>query len=166
MILLPDEDGVTPSGEIDVSNEGGTITLTKAFEATMVSTVETPPSRSVVINNITTALIDNMFIVNPPEEVQQIVEEEAINDLEQDQGLLDVDFLEFDELDRDALADSEVDLEYSELDIDMLDVDFLTDLLDVVEELERTTIKLVDTQAQTGSGDFNIRGATIGFNKD
>ena len=87
----------------------------------MVSTVETPPSRSVVINNITTALIDNMFIVNPPEEVQQIVEEEIINDLEQDQGLLDVDFLEFDELDRDALADTEVDLEYSELDIDMLD---------------------------------------------
>lgn len=166
VILLPDEDGVTPSGEIDVSNEGGTITLTKAFEATIVSTVETPPSRSVVINNITTALIDNMFIVNPPEEVQQIVEEEAINDLEQDQGLLDVDFLEFDELDRDALADTTEDLEFSELDIDMLDVDFLTDLLDVVEELERTTIKLVDTQTQTGSGDFNIRGATIGFNKD
>ena len=36
----------------------------------------------------------------------------------------------------------------------------------MVEELERTTIRLVDTQAQTGSGDFNIRGTTIGFNKD
>ena len=33
VILLPDEDGVTPSGEIDVSNEGGTITLTKDFRS-------------------------------------------------------------------------------------------------------------------------------------
>jgi hypothetical protein len=166
VILLPDEDGVTPSGEIDVSNEGGTITLSKAFEATMVSTVESPPSRSVVINNITTSLIDNMFIVNPPEEVQKVVEEEAISDLEEDQGILDIDFLEFDDLESDSLADTTVDLEYSELDIDMLDVDFLTDLLDVVEELERTTLSLRDTQTQTGSGAFNIQGATTGFNKD
>ena len=62
VILLPDEDGVTPSGEIDVSNEGGTVTLTQAFEATMVSSVETPPTQSVVVNNITTSMIDNMFI--------------------------------------------------------------------------------------------------------
>jgi hypothetical protein len=167
VILLPDEDGITPSGEIDVSNEGGTITLNKAFEATMVATVETPPTRSVVINNITTALIDNMFIVNPPEEVQQVVEEEALADLEQDQGLLDIDFLEFNELEGDAgLSVNELD-EFSELDIDMLDVDFLTDLLDVVEELERTTIKLGDTQTQGSTGgDFKIQGATLGFNKD
>ena len=28
----------------------------------MVSTIETPPTRSVVINNLTTSMIDNMFI--------------------------------------------------------------------------------------------------------
>jgi len=165
VILLPDEDGVTPSGEIDVSNEGGTVTLTQAFEATMVSSVETPPTQSVVVNNITTSMIDNMFIVNPPEEVKLALEEEAMNDLEQDQGLLDIDFLEFDELDNDALADTTEDLEFSELDIDLLDVDFLTDLLDVVEELERTTVVFRDAQGAP-SGDFDLRGAVIGFNKD
>ena len=65
VILLPDADGVTPSGEIVVSNEGGEVVLNQAFQATMVSTIETPPTRSVVINNLTTSMIDNMFIVAP-----------------------------------------------------------------------------------------------------
>ena len=166
VVLLPDEDGVTPSGEIDVENEGGKITLSKAFEATMVSSIETPPTQSVVINNITTSMIDNMFIVNPPEEVKIAMEEEAMNDLDQDQGLLDVDFLEFNELETDYLAEGTEDLEFSELDIDLLDVDFLVDLLDVVEELERTTVKLGDAQKKGGTGDFDLQGAVIGFNKD
>ena len=166
VVLLPDEDGVTPSGEIDVENEGGMVTLTQAFEATMVSSIETPPTQSVVINNITTSMIDNMFIVNPPEEVKIAMEEEAMNDLDQDQGILDVDFLEFNELESDALADTTEDLEFSELDIDLLDVDFLVDLLDVVEELERTTVKLGDAQKKVSVGDFDLQGAVIGFNKD
>jgi hypothetical protein len=166
VVLLPDEDGVTPSGEIDVENEGGKVTLTQAFEATMVSSIETPPTQSVVINNITTSMIDNMFIVNPPEEVKIAMEEEAMNDLDQDQGILDVDFLEFNELESDALADTTEDLEFSELDIDLLDVDFLVDLLDVVEELERTTVKLGDAQKKGGVGDFDLQGAVVGFNKD
>ena len=166
VVLLPDEDGVTPSGEIDVENEGGKVTLTQAFEATMVSSIETPPTQSVVINNITTSMIDNMFIVNPPEEVKIAMEEEAMNDLDQDQGILDVDFLEFNELESDALADTTEDLEFSELDIDLLDVDFLVDLLDVVEELERTTVKLGDAQKKGGTGEFDLQGAVIGFNKD
>ena len=166
VVLLPDEDGVTPSGEIDVENEGGMVTLTQAFEATMVSSIETPPTQSVVINNITTSMIDNMFIVNPPEEVKIAMEEEAMNDLDQDQGILDIDFLEFNELEGDALADTTEDLEFSELDIDLLDVDFLVDLLDVVEELERTTVRLGDAQKKGGTGDFDLQGAVVGFNKD
>ena len=39
---------------------------------------------------------------------------------------------------------------FTELDIDMLDVDFLTDLLDVVEELTRTTVTLADVQQTSG----------------
>ena len=59
----------------------------------MVSSIETPPTGSVVIQNITTSMIDNMFIVNPPTEVREQIEEEAQDDLNQDQGILDVDFL-------------------------------------------------------------------------
>ena len=167
VILLPDEDGVTPSGEIVVSNEGGSVTLNQSFQATMVSTIETPPTRSVVINNLTTSMIDNMFIVSPPTEVREAVEEQVRDDTNQDQGILDVDFLEFNELEGDIDTYSKGTLdETSRLDIDYLDVDFLTDLLDVVEELVKTTAKLQDAQASGGSGTVQLQGATFGFNKD
>ena len=88
-------------------------------------------------------MIDNMFIVNPPPEVKKQLEDNYRDEQNQDQGILDVDFLEFNELETDALADTTEDLEFSELDIDFLDVDFLVDVLDVVEELVRTENKEV-----------------------
>ena len=167
VILLPDEDGVTPSGEIIVSNEGGSVTLNQAYQATMVSTIETPPTGSVVIQNLTTSMIDNMFIVSPPQEVAEAVEEQAREDMNEDQGVLDVDFLEFNELEKDYddyAEDPDYDARGSRLDIDYLDVDFLTDVLDVVEELTRTTEKFTDRQEVTGG--IRLDGASFGFNKD
>ena len=164
VVLLPDEFG-GPSGVITVFNEGGEVILDKAFQATMVSTIASPPTNPVTIQNLTTAMIDNMFIVNPPQEVKQAVEEAARDDSNQDQGILDVDFLEFNELEQDALKDTEGDLEFSELDIDLLDVDFLQDLLDVIEALEKTVARLDDQQASTG-GPIKLNGAVFGFNKD
>ena len=169
VILLPDADGITPSGEIVVSNEGGEVVLNQAFQATMVSTIETPPTGAVVINNLTTSMIDNMFIVSPPQEVKQAVEEQVRDDMNDDQGILDVDFLEFDGLDGDidTYSEGETLEEQSRLDIDYLDVDFLTNVLDVVEELIKTTAKLQDRQAQgSGGGTARLVGAQFGFNKD
>ena len=162
VILLPDEFG-DPSGIIIVSNDAGEVTLDQAYAATMVSSADSMPTKSVVINGITPAIIDNMFIVNPPQEIRQEIEESV--QVDQDSGLLDVDFLEFNELEQDALSDTEVNLEFSELDIDFLEADFLRDLLDVIEELEKTTVKLADAQATSG-GDFSLKGATLGKNID
>ncbi len=162
VILLPDEFG-DPSGIIIVSNDAGEVTLDQAYAATMVSSADSVPTKSVVINGITPAIIDNMFIVNPPQEIRQEIEESV--QVDQDSGLLDVDFLEFNELEQDALSDTEVNLEFSELDIDFLEADFLRDLLDVIEELEKTTVKLADAQATSG-GDFSLKGATLGKNTD
>ena len=164
VILLPDEDG-QPSGIIEVSNNGGTVVLDEAYAATMVSTLDSPPTRSITISNITPNMIDNMFIVNPPAEVRNALEEELEDEQNQDQGILDVDFLEFNELESDAGL-SKDELEFTELDVDFLDVDFLVDLLDVVEELIRTTEDLADVQAQQGGGQFTLKNAEIGFNKD
>ena len=165
VILLPDANG-DASGEIVVSNLGGEVTLNEAYQATMVSSLDSPPTSSVIINGITPALIDNMFIVNPPQEIKQAIEDQVADDQDQDQGILDVDFLEFNELEQDALEDTKEDLEFSELDIDLLNVDFLTDLLDVVEELTRTTVTLKDVQADSGGGTVTLKGAVFGFNKD
>ena len=73
--------------------------------------------------------------------------------MNEDQGVLDVDFLEFNELEKDYddyAEDPDYDARGSRLDIDYLDVDFLTDVLDVVEELTRTTEKFADRQEVTG----------------
>lgn len=164
VILLPDENG-DPSGTIVVSNEGGSITLEEAYAATMVSSLDSAPTSKVVISNITPSMIDNMFIVNPPDEIRQQMEEDYNEDIEADKGILDVDFLEFNELEGDAGL-SKDELEFTELDVDFLDVDFLVDLLDVVEELIRTTEDLADVQAQQGGGQFTLKNAEIGFNKD
>ncbi len=164
VILLPDDFG-NPSGQIDVFNDGGKVTLTEAYAATMVTAYDSPPTPTVVINNITPNMIDNMFIVAPPPDVRRNLEATARDEENQDQGLLDVDFLEFNELEGDAGLSTD-ELEFSELDIDFLDVDFLTDLLDIVEALVRTTASLSDVQKQGSGGAFTIKGASVGFNKD
>lgn len=161
IILLPDANG-NASGEIVVSNESGIdVTLNEAYSATMVSTISSYPTEPVVINNISANLINNMFIVSPPADVQNVIDESSTKS--DDSGILDVDFLEFDGLDADALKDSEGDLEFTELDIDMLDVDFLQDLLNVVEELDR---KVGINRSGSSSNTYGIEGTLIGFDKD
>lgn len=164
VILLPDEFG-NPSGEIIVSNEAGSITLTEAYAATMVSSVSSMPTQKVIINNITPALIDNMFIVNAPKEVQMAIDEQIQDDNNIDMGSLDADFLEFDELEKDFddYAGGEV---YARLDYDFLGSNLLTDLLDVVEELIRTMEQLEDVQEGAGNTAIRLTGAKWGFNDD
>ena len=164
VVLLPDDDG-NASGEIVVTNEGGERILNQPYQATMVSSYESPPTVAVTIQNITPSMIDNMFIVNPPQEVRIAVEEQAADDMNDDQGILDVDFLEFNELEKDELEETEGDLEYSALDIDALNVDLLVDVLDVIEELDK---KIRGASAEGGStniGQFKVEGATLGLNQ-
>ena len=73
IILLPDDDGL-PSGEIVVATAIGEVVLNQPYQATTVSTFENEPAKPVVLD-ITTELIDNMLIVNPPEEEFNVNEE-------------------------------------------------------------------------------------------
>ena len=130
VMLLPDANGDS-SGEITVTNDGGTVTLNEAFQATMVSTISTAPVKPVTVRDVTVAQIDNLFIVSPPAEVTQAVEETRTEN--SSSNILTADFLEFNELETDYLKEDE-DWSFSELDIDLLDVDFLQDLLAIIEE--------------------------------
>ena len=163
VVLLPDALG-NPSGTIEVSNLGGSVILEEAYAATMVSTLDSPPTPRIQITNITPAMIDNMFIVSPPPEVKEAIEEEVENDTYLDQGLLDIDFLEFNELETDYLADDA--LEFTELDIDYLDVDFLTDALDIIDDLIKTTVSLDDSAISGTSLGAQLKGAEFGLNSD
>ena len=173
VILLPDadcndavrlEEGCRPSGSITVTNDGGTVTLEEAFQAVMVSTFETPPTNPVIIMDLDLNMIDNMFIVSEPKEIT-VAKDEQIQELKGDAGLLDFDGLDKDFLESEDLGKAaERELEFTELDINFLDVDFLRDLLAIMEEKdalagqqESTGDRLVDrTFGLQADNQFNI----------
>ena len=156
VILLPDancndkvklEEGCRPSGSITVTNDGGTVILEEAYQAVMVSTFETPPTNPVTLVDLDLNMIDNMFIVSKPEEIVQAEEEQA-DQLKGDGGLLDFDGLDIDFLEgQDLAAEADQELEFTELDINFLDVDFLRDLLEFVEDADA----LAEQEEQSGS---------------
>ena len=165
VILLPESectiDGdCSPSGEITVTNEGGVVTLTEAYQATMVSSISTIPTQPVILDNINLNMIDNMFIVSPPNEI-----EERENERSDGTGNTDNNILDFTDLDTDYLADdylAEDDLEFTELDIDLLDVEFLQDVLVALEKVS------IFNRKSAGAGEAGEIQGTIapGFDKD
>ena len=165
VILLPDADcddytklelGCKPSGSITVTNLGGTVLLEEAYQAVMVSTLETQPTQPVTLIDLDLNQIDNMFIVSKPTEIVEAEEQQA-EDLKGDGGLLDFKGLDIDFLEQDSLAETTEDLEFTELDIDLLDVDFLEDLLDIVQ----TEVDGLAEQSQSGTD--RIDGTRIGL---
>ena len=129
VILLPNPDG-SSSGEITVETLAGIEVLNQPFQATMVSMSESPPTKPVTLSNMTLGFIDNLLIVTPPDEVQQAVQEQS----QSSTNVLDVDFLEENDLDDDSdLSKDELQEEITRLDIDLLAVDFLQDLLQMIE---------------------------------
>ena len=154
VILLPDDDGL-PSGEIVVATAMGQVTLNKPYQATTVSMYETEPTKPVILD-LTVELIDNMLIVNRPEEIQ---EENEGQDGSNVSSLLDVDFLEFDDLEVDYLAEDE--LEFTELDINYLDVNFLEDLLDIIEDVNE--LDQTETLLKT---DIDLKGTKVGYDSE
>ena len=152
IILLPKLDG-TSSGEILVTTALGSVTLNKPYEATTVDVYEKTPTAPVILD-LTLDLIDNILIVNPPKEEAS---------LEEEQTAQAADYLEFDDLDVDFLAedflDNEADLEFTELDINYLDVNFLEDLLNIVDAL---AVKEEEDQLKQLATSINIKGTSIG----
>jgi len=131
IILLPDANGIS-SGEILVTTATGTVTLNKPYQATTVEVWENNPSKPVILD-LTLDVIDNMLIVSPPDE-SELSTEESTASVADSGAILDVDYLEFNELETDYLGED--DLEFSELDINYLDVNFFEDLLAIIEEID------------------------------
>lgn len=139
IILLPNVDGTV--GQITVESGAGIILMTKAFQSTYVSTGEGKPSKPVILD-LTLDQINNLLIIRPPKE--KLVE--LIKDSKKSANLLDIDFLEFTELENNEL---EEDLfEFNELNINDLDVDLLLNILD----------QLIKAKSKSGALDGRITG--------
>ena len=156
IILLPNADG-TSSGEITVTTAMGVEILNEAFQATMVSAWEQEPTKALTLGNMTLGMIDNMLIIQKPQEVEQAIEE-------QEAGVsptadLDKDFFEdAPDLDCDALVEEcGDDEEVTRLDIDLLNIEFLVDLLALLE----TTSKKKGQASQLNG--VELEGIIAGF---
>jgi len=168
VILLPDAECNSmemcePSGEITVTNEGGTVVLSEAFQATMVSSISTPPVQPVKLDNIMNLdVIDNMFIVSPPTKIQESVDEANATTNDTGSGILDFNDLDIDHLKEDW-DEGEESLEFTELDMDLLDVDFLQDVLVTIEEVN---ILKRSTRSNNNADGGIIEGTVLGFDKE
>ena len=115
-------------------------------------------TQAVTLGNLTLGMIDNMLIVQRPEEVEQAVEEQQAGT--SPTADLDKDFFEdAPDLDCDALVEEcdDEDNEVTRLDIDLLSVEFLVDLLALVET---TSKKRNQTSELNG---VELEGIIAGF---
>lgn len=122
VVLLPNVDGTV--GEIEVKTGMGSVILTQAFQATMVTGSEIKPLKPTLLN-MSESMIDNMLIVKPPKEIIKRMQEEAASS---------GDALTFTELDKNML-DVKVwkdELKFDELNINELDFNYLGNALDTL----------------------------------
>lgn len=147
IILLPDATGIS-SGEILVTTAAGSVTLNKPYQATTVDVWENSPSNPVTLD-LTLDVIDNMLIVSPPDEQELSTESSTVS--ANSGAILDIDYLEFNELEADYLDETE--FEFTELDINYLDVNFFEDLLAIIEEIE---------EEETLTASATVQGTKIG----
>jgi len=139
IILLPNKDGTV--GKISVETGAGQVIMNQAFQSTLVGTGESRPSKPVILD-LTLDQINNLLIIKPPK--KKIIK--ILKDSKKSKNLLDIDFLEFVELDKNEL---EEDLfGFNELDINDLNVELLGNILDQLALLSD-----------------HIDGRTAGFNK-
>lgn len=121
VMLLPSCDEKScVTGQIEVFNGAGSVTLTQAYQATLVSSLNTPPSAPVIVT-IDPNSISNLLILSPPPEIKQEEVKSAASGPEF--NLLNVDLLKYDELEKNYL-------ENRFLDTDFLENNFLGNDLD------------------------------------
>lgn len=110
IVLLPNSDGSV--GAIEVSTDAGKVFLNQAFQATTTASSETKPSNPVVLD-IDESKIGNMLIVDTPDKLVEIAENNPLNFNGLNADLLNTKFFDFNALDINELN---ADLLYNPLD--------------------------------------------------
>jgi len=122
VMLLPScDEKACVTGVIEVFNGAGSVTLTQAYQATVVNSLNTPPSSPVVVT-VDPNNISNLLILSPPPEIKQ--EEVKSSNTGPEFNFLNVDYLKYSELEKNYL-------ENRFLDTNFLDSNFLQNELDL-----------------------------------
>jgi len=148
IILLPscDTNGNCFVGEISVESDAGQVILNQAFQATVVDTVASKPMKPVTLD-LDEDMIGNLLIISKPAEIEQMQNEEGLNEVA---DALDIDFLQFNDLETDYLEEDESQFATG-LDIDFLEQNFLVDILKQLnKELAKQMESEFDKKETTG----------------
>ena len=157
IILLPscDTNGNCFVGEISVESDAGQVILNQAFQATVVDTIASKPLTPVKLD-LDEEMIGNLLIISKPAEIQEMQDAEGLNEVA---SALDIDFLQFDDLEVDYLAEEE-DQFVTGLEIDFLEQNFLGDILaQINKELAKAMRSEFDKQK-------SVDGIILGRNKE
>ena len=148
IILLPscpfgwrDVERDCKTGEIVVSNDAGSVILNRPYQATKVDTRNTLPVKPVVLN-LSIDAINNMLIVAPPRELVENRDTRMSA-----KGALDVDFLK--ETGLVNAFDAQEPAFKDTLSTNLLDQDFLVNVLDIINAQMAAQLNLLNT---TSSG--------------
>ena len=157
IILLPscDSDGMCFVGEISVETDAGFVVMNQAFQATTVDVPDSKPLKPVIVG-LDENMINNLLVVSKPKEIEQ--QEEKEKRLRIVANALDIDFLQFDDLEVDLL-EVEEDEFAGALDIDFLEQNFLGDIL--AELNKQLAIKMKsefdkDKKKKAGQDEFGV----------
>ena len=131
IVLLPSctiiaNERVCVTGEISVESDVGTVIMNQAFQTTVVETAKSTPLKPIVLD-LTEDFINNLLIITPPSKLSEEMNKDKIQAVA---SILDLDFLVFEELAKDYLAEGEADRWQTDLDFDPLAGNFLFDALD------------------------------------
>jgi hypothetical protein len=164
VMLLPscDNKGCV-TGAIEVSNLAGVVILDVPYQATMVSSLSTPPSQPTVIK-IDQANINNMLIISKPPEIP---DDTNAGTAKKEKNILDFNALDVDLLKFSALDENKLD-NFKELDRNDLDADLLA--YNALNELDRQNASLLgdelDVPVLPGYAANRTLGLLYYFNDD
>ena len=148
IILLPscDTNGSCFVGEISVESDAGQVILNQAFQATVVDTVASKPLKPITLE-LDEEMIGNLLIISKPAEIAEQQEAESLNEVA---DALDIDFLQFDDLEVDYLEEDESQFSTG-LEIDFLEQNFLADILKQInKELAKAMQSEFDKKKTSG----------------
>jgi hypothetical protein len=140
VILLPscDSKGCV-TGAIEVSNLAGFVLLDVPYQATLVSSTNSPPSQPVIVK-LDQANINNMLIISRPPEVK---DDTSAGTTKKEKGILDFNALDVDLLKFSALDENKLD-NNRELDRNDLNTDLLA--FNALNELDRQNASLLSNE--------------------
>ena len=119
------------TGKIEVITDEGRVIMDQAFQATRVDSRETKPLKPVILN-LDEDQISNILVLSPPKELRMSDDERNRARLSA-KGALDVDFLAENKL-INVLEQEEKEMYQDRLSRNLLDNDFLANILDIVNQ--------------------------------